>query len=205
MGATADDAEAAVTRPRAADRILRSARELFYRQGIRAVGVDEIVANAGVTKPSLYRAFPSKDELAASYLRLYESEFWARFDAAAARHPSDPRAQLLDYLEGLAERSVSPDYRGCGLTNAAVEYPEPDHPARHVSEAHKAELRSRLRSMAAEMGAGDPAALADGIFLLLEGTLVSAQIFHGEADGPGSRVAGVARLLIDASIGVGAT
>ena len=66
----------------AADRIRRSARELFYLRGIRAVGVDAIVAEAGVTKPSLYRSFPSKDELAASYLRDYEAEFWRRFDAA---------------------------------------------------------------------------------------------------------------------------
>src|SRR5690349_8008119 len=63
---------------RAADRILQSARDLFYREGIRAVGVDEIVARAGVTKPSLYRSFPSKDELAATYLRRYEAEFWER-------------------------------------------------------------------------------------------------------------------------------
>lgn len=188
-------------RPRAAERILRSARELFYRQGIRAVGVDEIVANAGVTKPSLYRAYPSKDELAASYLRLYETEFWARFDASVARHPNDPRAQLLDYLEGLGDRSVSPDYRGCGLSNAAVEYPQPDHPARLVSEHHKALLRQRLTTMAAEMGARDPAALGDGLFLLIEGTLVSAQIFHAQPDGPGRNVAGVARLLIEAAVG----
>ena len=68
------------------------ARDLFYRDGIRAVGVDEIVRQAGVTKPSLYRSFPSKDELAASYLRQYEQEFWARFDQSVAAHPGDPQA-----------------------------------------------------------------------------------------------------------------
>jgi AcrR family transcriptional regulator len=57
--------------PRAADRILDVARDLFYREGIRAIGVDEIVRRAGVTKPSLYRSFSSKDELAASYLKVY--------------------------------------------------------------------------------------------------------------------------------------
>src|SRR5215468_5729616 len=72
--------------PRAADRIKSTARELFYREGIRAVGVDEIVTRAGVTKPSLYRTFPSKDELAAAYLRDYDGEFWARFDAAVVAH-----------------------------------------------------------------------------------------------------------------------
>src|SRR6188768_3938057 len=91
--------------PRAAERIRQSAHELFYNQGIRAVGVDAIVNQAGVTKPSLYRSFSSKDELAAAYLRDYEGEFWARFDAACAAHPGNPRAQLLDYLSGLGKRA----------------------------------------------------------------------------------------------------
>ena len=185
-------------RPRAAERILRSARELFYRQGIRAVGVDEIVARAGVTKPSHYRSFASKDELAASYLRLYEAEFWARCDAAVERHPGDPRSQLLDYFEGLASRAVAPDYRGCGLSNATVEYPEPDHPARLVAERHKRELRSRLRGMAAAMGASNPDLLGDSLLLLLEGALVSSQIFH--AGGPSGNVARAAALVIDAAL-----
>ncbi len=184
-------------RPRAAERILNSARELFYREGIRAVGVDEIVANAGVTKPSLYRSYASKDELAASYLRLYEAEFWECFDAAVDRHPGDPRAQLLDYFEVLAGRTTSPDYRGCGLSNAAVEYPDPANPARQVSEVHKAKLRERLGEMVQAMDVAEPTLLADGLFLLLEGTLISAQIFR--SSGPSGNVAGVARLLIDAA------
>ena len=112
---------AAARQPRAAERILASARELFYRDGIRAVGVDEIVSNAGVTKPSLYRSFASKDELAAAYLRRYEAEFWARFNGAMGEDAADPKAQLLDYLKGLGERAMAPDYRGCGLSNAAIE------------------------------------------------------------------------------------
>jgi AcrR family transcriptional regulator len=187
-------------RPRAAERILSSARELFYQQGIRAVGVDEIVANAGVTKPSLYRSYSSKDELAASYLRLYEQEFWGRFEASVARHPDDPRAQVMDYLEGLAARATAPAYRGCGLSNATVEYPEPDHPARLVAEQHKAALRRRLTEMAARMGAADPALLGDGLFLLLEGTLVASQIFHNRADSPAGAIVRAAELLIDAAL-----
>src|SRR4051794_7566557 len=81
----------------AVDRIRKTARELFYREGIRAVGVDEIVSRAGVTKPSLYRSFSSKDELAAAYLRDYDGEFWVRFEQSAADFPDDPRAQILHY------------------------------------------------------------------------------------------------------------
>src|SRR3954467_10588201 len=114
----------------AADRIRQTARELFYRQGIRAVGVDEIVSRAGVTKPSLYRAFASKDELAAAYLRDYSRDYFERFGAVLARHPGDPRAQILDWLEGLSERATAEGYRGCGITNAVAEHPDPAHPAR---------------------------------------------------------------------------
>ncbi len=182
---------------RASDKVLDAARELFYRNGIRAVGVDEIVSRAGVTKPSLYRSFASKDELAACYLRRYEGEFWDRFNAAMSTASGDARAQLLDYLEGLAVRSVAPDYRGCGISNAAVEYPEPDHPARRVGERHKRELRMRLQDMARLMGAADAELLGDSLLLLLEGAFVSGQIFH--QGGPSRQVARAAALLIDAA------
>lgn len=194
-------AQAAETagQPRAAERILAVARDLFYRVGIRAVGVDEIVRQAGVTKPSLYRSFPSKDELAASYLRIYEREFWARFDEAVAAHPGAPRKQIVAFLSGVAHRAVQPDYRGCGMTNAAVEYPEVNHPARLVGEANKRELRRRLRSMATEMGAADPDTLGDGLLLLIEGVYISGQLFG--AGGPAASVAENADRLIAASLG----
>ncbi|MNL64498.1 hypothetical protein D3C87_1887190 [compost metagenome] len=101
---------------------------------------------------------------------------------------------MLDYLSGLGSRAVQNGYRGCGLTNAAVEYPEPDHPARVVAVAHKLELRRRLNAMTAEMGANEPQALADGLLLLIEGAFVSSQLF-GEG-GPAGRVAEMADKLI---------
>ncbi len=187
----------AAPRPRAADRIRATARDLFYRRGIRAVGVDEIVDTAGVTKPSLYRAFSSKDALAAAYLRDYDGEFWARFDAAVAAHPGDPRAQIGAFLAGLAARADRGGYRGCGLTNAAVEYPEVDHPARRVVEDNKRRLRERLTAMARAMGATDAEALGDGLLLLIEGGYVSGQLFG--AAGPARSIARVGFLLIDAA------
>lgn len=199
--ASIETAEPSPAEPRitAAGRILRAARDLFYRRGIRAIGVDEIVRQAGVTKPSLYRSFASKDELAASYLRGYEQEFWSRFDKAVARHPGDARAGLLHYLEGLSTRAGREGYRGCGLSNAAVEYPEPDHPARLVSEAHKQAFRHRLRAMAREMGAADPNELGDGLLLLVEGAFISGQIF--DTSGPAATVARNADRLIAAHLG----
>jgi len=183
--------------PAAAKRILDVARDLFYRQGIRAIGVDEIVRTAGVAKPSLYRAFSSKDELAASYLRQYDREFWERFDEAVAAHPGDPRAQILAFLTRVGQRTQTPAYRGCGMTNAAVEYPQADHPARRVSEDNKRELRRRLREMARGMSAADADTLGDGLLLLIEGAYISGQLFG--AGGPAQSVARNAELLIDAS------
>lgn len=184
--------------PAAAEKILAVARDLFYRQGIRAIGVDEIVRTAGVAKPSLYRAFSSKDDLAASYLRRYDLEFWERFDEAVAAHPGDPRAQILAFLTRIGKRTQTPSYRGCGMTNAAVEYPEPDHPARKVSEDNKRELRRRLRAMAGEMGAADADTLGDGLLLLIEGAYISGQLFGN--GGPAQSVARNAELLIGASL-----
>ncbi len=184
--------------PRAAEKILGVARDLFYRRGIRAIGVDEIVKQAGVTKPSLYRSFSSKDDLTASYLRQYDREFWARFDEAVNAHPGDPRAQILAFLMRVGKRTQMPGYRGCGMTNAVVEYPEADHPARAVSEDNKRELRRRLRAMAAGMGAADPDTLGDGLLLLIEGAYISGQLFG--AGGPARSVARNADLLIAASL-----
>jgi AcrR family transcriptional regulator len=186
--------EPAADRPRAIDRIRQTARELFYRQGIRAVGVDEIVTRAGVTKPSLYRGFSSKDELAAAYLRDFDGQFWKRFEAAVAAHPGDPRAQIRAYLEGLAKRATKAGYRGCGLTNACIEYPEAGHPARLVAEENKRALRQRLTEMAAAMGAAEPEVLGDGLLLLIEGAFASGQLF-GE-QGPARSVAVIADKLI---------
>jgi AcrR family transcriptional regulator len=184
--------------PFAADRIKQTARDLFYREGIRAVGVDRIVNVAGVTKPSLYRSYASKDELAVAYLRDYADHFWRRFNAGVAKHPEDVRAQFLTYLEGLAERTQVRHYRGCGISNAAVEYPEPDHPARLFAEEHKKELRERLSEMAAAMGAVDPGLLGDGLLLLIEGTFLAGQLFG--PGGPAGSVAATAARLIDASL-----
>ncbi|MET2832321.1 TetR/AcrR family transcriptional regulator [Mesorhizobium shangrilense] len=183
---------------KAGEKILDVARDLFYREGIRAIGVDEIVKRAGVTKPSLYRSFPSKDELAASYLRQYDLEFWARFDEAVDAHPGNPRAQIIAFLTRVGKRTQMPQYRGCGMTNAAVEYPEHGHPARVVSEANKQELRRRLRAMATAMGAGDAETLGDGLLLLIEGAYISGQLFG--LGGPAQSVARNADLLIEASL-----
>jgi len=182
--------------PKAAERILATANELFYREGSRAVGVDEIVARAGATKPSLYRAFESKDQLVAAYLEGQAEGFWSYFEAAVTAHPDDPRAQILGFFDALGQRAEKPGYRGCGLTNAAVEYPDRKHPGRKVAVDHKAQLRERLRSMTKAMDARKPKKLADSLLLLIEGVYVTSQLFAD--DGPASAARGAAEALIEA-------
>jgi hypothetical protein len=114
--------------------------------------------------------------------------FWGYFETAVAAHPGDPRTQILAFLEGLAERTQQAAHRGCPLTNAVVEYPERGHPARIAAQDHKAELRARLRSMAAEMGADD--GLGDALLLLIEGAYITTQLFdEGRPTGEAVRAA----------------
>src|SRR5229473_1944539 len=128
--------------PRA--RILAAAADLFYRHGIRAVGVEAIAETAGTNKMTLYRHFASKDELVAEYLRQSAKDAdacWSRFETT---HPGDPLAQLREWLKEMAAHVACADERGCPLANAAVELPEKDHPARRVIEEAKAAQQSRL-------------------------------------------------------------
>src|ERR1700692_2210920 len=145
--------------PRA--RILAAAGELFYRHGIRAVGVDAIAEAARTNKMTLYRHFASKDELVAEYLRQsakLADSCWARF---AQQHPGDPAAQLRAWLDEMAAHVASNDERGCPLVNAALALPEKDHPARRVIEEHKIAQRARLVALCAAAGLSEPELLAD--------------------------------------------
>jgi len=133
LGLTSDKGERIP--PRA--RILAVAGELFYRHGIRAVGVDAIAEAAGTNKMTLYRHFASKDELVAEYLRQSARLADAGWDRLAAAHPGDVLAQLRGWLAEMADHLANADERGCPLANAAVELPEKDHPARRVMPSRK--------------------------------------------------------------------
>jgi AcrR family transcriptional regulator len=157
------------------ERILAVAADLFYRHGIRAVGVEAIAEAAGTNKMTLYRHFASKDELVAEYLRRLASEAEAAWEQRAARSPNDARAQLRAWLKEMADHIGASDNRGCALANAAVELPEPDHPARRVIEAFKTAQRERLIDLCVAADLTEPDLLADELFLLLEGARVTGQ------------------------------
>ena len=157
------------------ERILAAAADLFYRQGIRAVGVEAIAEAAGTNKMTLYRHFESKDALVAEYLSRAASEADAHCAEFEARHPADPRAQLVGWLSDVADAIASTEDRGCPLANAAIELPDKRHPARRVIEQFKLKARKRLAALCRAAGMRDPDLLADELYLLLEGARVSAQ------------------------------
>jgi AcrR family transcriptional regulator len=157
------------------ERILAVAADLFYRHGIRAVGVESIAEAAGTNKMTLYRHFASKDELVAQYLRRLAEKASSSWDRLAAEHPGNPRAQLRGWLQNQAAHVASGKERGCALANAAVELPEKDHPARRVIEAFKTAQRRRIIELCSAARLSEPEMLADELFLLLEGARVTAQ------------------------------
>ena len=105
--------------PRA--RILKSAHELFYGQGIRGVGVEAVAAAADTNKMTLYRHFSSKDELVAAYLRDVAAEIEGSWERIGQRYPDDPRGHILAWLREMGRQMARPESRGCPITNAAIE------------------------------------------------------------------------------------
>ena len=170
-----------------------AARDLFHRQGIRAVGVEAIAAAAGTNKMTLYRHFGSKDELICECLRGVAAEIDAVWDGIEAASPADARVRLSLWVRRGIE-FVADDGRGCDLINAAVEIAQVDHPARRFVQGVKARYRERLGVLCAAAGAARPEILADALFLLLEGARVNRQSAGGE--GPGARFI----LVADAAI-----
>jgi AcrR family transcriptional regulator len=166
-------------RPSARDRICQTARELFYKRGIRGVGVEMIAAEAGTTKMSLYRNFSSKDDLVAECLCEQEREFWQWWEATVAPHEGQPKRQI-EALFGALESQIGDDRwsRGCQFANAAVELPDAEHPARKIILTHHRDIRERLRAMCRDMDARDPEALADGLLLLMAGVYMACLVFN---------------------------
>jgi AcrR family transcriptional regulator len=193
------DCDTENVRKTAATKIFETARDLFYRRGIRAVGVDEIVCEAGVTKPSLYRAFKSKDELVAACLRESAREGFETINAVIAAAGDDPHARLRALISHYAEKVHDPDFRGCLISNVAVELPEPDHPGRQVLKACKTALHDRLVELSRDIAAADPEELADGLMLVIEGTISSHHVFG--SFGPTRSMTATCETLIESHLG----
>lgn len=178
--------DSAVTAPNADLRakILETASSLFYKHGVRAVGVDWVVKEAGVAKTSLYRHFGTKDDLIAAFLSHEDLEFWRHWDTVSTMHVDDPRAELTAHMEWIGVRSGRVGYRGCPQINVAAEFPEEGHPARLVAAEHKLELRRRLTVLAVALDAVRPEELGGQLAVLINGAFVSTQMFQAD-EAPG--------------------
>jgi len=169
-----NEALAAQVMPRPRERIVVTARDLFYRHGVKGVGVETIAEAAGTNKMTLYRHFGSKDDLIAECVRQAVAECFAELDELTARHSDDPMGELQAWIEHAAGYIVS-EPRGCEMANAAVELAEEDHPVRRIIEESKKRFRDHLVSLCQRAGLGQPDLAADTLMLLHEGARSSRQ------------------------------
>jgi AcrR family transcriptional regulator len=165
-------------------RLIAAAVELFYRHGFGAVGIDRVIAAAGVTKTTFYKHFEGKDDLMVAAVRQrdeWESAAWAR--AIRKLAGDDPGRQLLAMLDVMDIWFNDPDFRGCMFMNTAIEFPNPHDPVHQAAAAHKRQTRDYFRDLARAAGAGTSAAetFADCYTALIEGALVLRQS-HGRND-----------------------
>jgi AcrR family transcriptional regulator len=160
------------------DRILDTATDLFYREGVRAVGVDLIVERSGVAKTSLYRHFKTKDDLVVAMLERDDMGYWSHWDRVAAESKDDAEQELRAQVEWIARDIAEPKYRGCPFLNVATEFPAADHPARAVAVRHKSELRRRLLGLTKRLGVERPAETADQLVLVIDGAYVNGQLIR---------------------------
>ncbi|KOT87225.1 TetR family transcriptional regulator [Streptomyces sp. NRRL F-5755] len=194
--ATGARAAAPAARPSATarERILETAYELFSRRGIRAVGVDEVIARSQVAKATLYRNFPSKDELVLEFLRCRERRWTQGYVAAGARQRgTTPEEQLLAVFDVFDEWFRRPDFDACTFINVLLEMGR-DHPLGRASITYLENIRAFVRSLAEEAGLRDTDAFARSWHILMKGSIISAAEGDREA---ARRAQGMARALIE--------
>jgi AcrR family transcriptional regulator len=193
------------TRPRRTsaetrEHVLAVSEELFYRDGIRATGIDRVAAAAAVAPTTLYRLFASKDDLVVAYLTRAAGEYLGGVDRALAT-PGTPRERLLAAVAAQAADTAAEGFHGCPFLIALSEFPDPAHPAHRAAVRVKAAVLARLRAVVDELAGqqpvGDPAGLAEQLMLLLEGVYATVQAFGH--DGPARQARLLAGLAIEAA------
>lgn len=179
------------------DRLIAVAVELFYRHGFGAVGIDRVIAEAGVTKTTFYKHFESKDDLMVAAVERrdeWESQAWER--AVRKLAGDDPAKQLGAMLDVLDLWFNDPDFGGCMFLNTAIEFPNPSDPVHQAAASYKRRTRDRIRDLAAAAGADRATAetFADCYVALFEGALVLRQT-HGRNDAARAVMPAVEQLI----------
>jgi AcrR family transcriptional regulator len=175
-------------------RILDTSYELFSRRGVRGVGVDEVIARAGVAKATLYRHFRSKDDLVVAFLERREQRWTLEWlETEARRRGSTPEGQLLAIFDVFNEWFHREDFEACSFINVLLEMGA-QHPVGRASAQHLENIRSVVRSLAEEAGLREPSSFAHSLHILMKGSIVAAAEGDREA---AHRAQALARLLID--------
>lgn len=157
-------------------RIMASASQLFSQYGYQAVGVDTLVAEANVAKATLYKHFPSKDDVIVAYLHQEDENLWHWWEEAV-EDATTPRERLLAVFNMVEKRVTSPTCYGCPFLLAAAEFPKQDHPAHRFAVEHKKKVQQRLFSLISAAGFDNPDQLTDALYLIYDGAWMSARLF----------------------------
>jgi AcrR family transcriptional regulator len=178
---------------RAREQALTTASSLFYKKGVRAVGMEEIVDTSGIAKTTIHRHFPTKDALIEAFLEKEDAEFWQQWDEAVenAATASAKLDALGDWIGSRVQRDA---YRGCPQLNVAAEFADAAHPARAIARRHKAEMVRRLEAICAEAGADPADRAAMQVALLLDGAFMNDGRL-GTIDAPSLLKAAIHRLV----------
>jgi AcrR family transcriptional regulator len=157
------------------ERLSRAAYELFSTHGLRAVGIDAVIARAGTAKMTLYRNFPSKDDLILDFLRRRE-QLWTRewLEAESRRRGDTPRQQLLAIFDVFSEWFSLPDFEGCSFLTTMIEINDPGHPVHQAAVGHLANIRSYIGELASAAGIADADAFARKWHILMKGSIMAA-------------------------------
>lgn len=155
--------------------MLRAAYGLFSRSGVRAVGVDTVIAEAGVAKMTLYRNYPSKNDLILDFLRLRET-VWTHewLESEAKRRGATPEQRLLAVFDVFSEWFARPDFEGCSFLTTMIEMNDPEHPVHRASVEHLATIREFVAELAAAAGIDDPDSFARQWHILMKGSIMAA-------------------------------
>jgi AcrR family transcriptional regulator len=156
------------------DRLLDAADRLFYREGVRAVGIDRVLAEADAAKASLYQHFGSKDQLVASYLERRTVDARAQIEAYLADTPPSQRA--LKFFDWVVEWAESQDFRGCPLQHTVSELTDAAHPARAIAHRQRAWFAARFREWTTAAGVKDPKATARALVVLFDGAVAGSEV-----------------------------
>ena len=177
-------------------RLLAAAGELFYAEGVSNVGIDRVIAHAGVAKATLYSAFGSKDELVRAYLRAWHAATSERMSRELASRYATARQRLVGVFEVQGLSFTDPDFRGCAFVSASAQ--APSQAVQEASYDYRTWLHTLFFDLATEAGATDPKSLARQLVLLYDGAGISAWMDHD----PGAETAAraVAQSLVDAAI-----